>query len=107
MPSRVRPAVMAAMLAVGQAAVPAVEEDAGEITIAVDPATNSLVVMGSETLTKRIADLAQSLQTQIPQEPVQANIVRMPQGVDASPIADIVRSTVQQMGRASATNQEG
>lgn len=109
-PRDAQPAAVAAMLVMGQVAGngAAGEEDSeGEITIAVDPATNSLVVVGSETLTKRIADLAKTLQTQMPQEPVQANIVRMPQGVEAGPIADVVRTTVQQMGRASDSNPGG
>lgn len=104
-PTRAQPAMAAVMMAMGQ--VQGAAADEGEITIAVDPATNSLVVVGSETLTKRIVDLAKTLQTQMPQEPVQANIVRMPQGVDAGPIADVVRTTVQQMGRASESNPGG
>jgi type II secretion system protein D len=114
-PMRAQPAAIAAMMAMAQVGDGAGangeggggDDDAGEITIAVDPATNSLVVVGSETLTKRIAELAKALQTQMPQEPVQANIVRMPQGVEAGPIADVVRTTVQQMGRASDSNPGG
>lgn len=112
-PMRAQAAAVAAMMAMAQVGdgasgeVGGVDDDVGEITIAVDPATNSLVVVGSETLTKRIAELAKTLQAQMPQEPVQANIVRMPQGVEAGPIADVVRTTVQQMGRASDSNPGG
>lgn len=77
------------------------------ITIAVDPATNSLIVLGSPRATDRIAALAAQLEKQMPAEPTRCRIVALPGGADAEPLAQIIRQTVQQIGRAGAANPGG
>lgn len=85
----------------------AVPESDYDITIAVDPATNSLIVLGSDKATQRVSELAQRVQTQMPTEPTQVNVVRIPKGVDANAIAEVLRATAQQLGRTSQNNPGG
>ncbi len=98
--------------AIAQAAAPsdAQEQDADEepvVRIAVDPASNSLVVVGSPRLTDRIAALAAELEQQMPAEPSSVHIVTLPASADAQAISQIVNQTMQQVGRASARNPGG
>ena len=85
------------------------EEDGAEpeVTIAIDRATNTLLVIGSPRATERIAALAQELQSQMPQEPVAVRLVGLPAGADARAIAGIVQQTVGRIGRASDANPGG
>lgn len=108
-------AVMSAVLAgVQQDGAPAGEttEDAAgadepTITIAVDPATNTLVVVGSPRVTDRLASLAEQIQQQLPQEATRTRVIRLPSSANANAIAQIVRQTVQRVGRASTENPSG
>lgn len=86
---------------------PAAADEPTGVTIAVDPATNSLVVVGSPRMTDRLAALAAELERQMPAEPSRVRIVALPASADADGLAAIVRQTVQQLGRASATNPGG
>ncbi|MEL7472372.1 MAG: secretin N-terminal domain-containing protein [Planctomycetota bacterium] len=81
--------------------------DSPEVTIAVDPTTNSMVVIGSPRLTDRIARLAAELEAQMPAEPVGVRVIDLPTGVDARAVASLVGRTVQQVGRVSAQNPGG
>ncbi|MEM7621896.1 MAG: secretin N-terminal domain-containing protein, partial [Planctomycetota bacterium] len=88
-------------------AVSDAEEPASEITIAVDPATNSLVVVGSPRATERLAELAGEVERQIPAEPTAVRFVKLPGGADARQVAGVINQTIRQVGRTSATNPGG
>lgn len=84
------------------------EQDGGPtVTIAVDPATNTLVVVGSPRVTDRLASLAEQIQQQMPREATRTRVIRLPSSADANAIAQIVRQTVQRVGGASAENPSG
>lgn len=82
------------------------DEEAG-VTIAVDRATNSILVVGSPRMADRLADLARQLESQMPGEPTGVKIVTLPAGAEAEPLAQMVRQTVMGIGRLSATNPGG
>ena len=77
------------------------------VVIAVDPATNALMVIGAPRLTDRIAGLVVELQSQMPSEPTGVRIVTLPDTADARGVADVVTQTVRQVGTATATNPGG
>ena len=105
-------AVVAAVLAQpGETAQPGAApqpegEEAG-LTIAVDRATNSIMLVGSPRLTDRIAALAETLQRQMPSEPVGVRVIGLPAGADVDAITAVVRQTAQQIGRQSPGNPGG
>lgn len=82
------------------------EEDTG-VTIAVDKATNTIMVVGSPRMADRLAQLAKQLESQMPAEPTGVRVVTMPTNVDADQVAQMVRQTVTQIGRLSAGNAGG
>jgi type II secretion system protein D len=88
-------------------AIPPLEEESGEITIAVDPASNSLVVVGSPRLTDRLAALALQLEKNLPPEPTGVRVVTLPDTIDAAPIVQLVNMTVQQLGKKGPNNPGG
>ncbi|MEZ6242870.1 MAG: secretin N-terminal domain-containing protein [Phycisphaerales bacterium] len=77
------------------------------VTIAVDPVTNTLMVVGSPRLTERIASLAAELERQMPTEPTGVRIVELPDSSDAGRVAQVVQQTVWQVGQANARNPGG
>lgn len=77
------------------------------IILAIDPATNSLLVVGSPRLTDRVAGLVDELEKQMPAEPTGVRIVTLPSTADARNVADIVSQTVREVGRTSTTNPGG
>ncbi|MCC6659275.1 MAG: hypothetical protein IT437_00140 [Phycisphaerales bacterium] len=77
------------------------------VTIAVDPATNSLVIVGSPRLTDRLAALAAAIQSQMPPEPTKVRFVTLPDGADAGAINQVVQETIRQVGRATPTSPSG
>ncbi|NRA56557.1 MAG: hypothetical protein HRU13_00305 [Phycisphaerales bacterium] len=107
-------AVMSAVLAGVQDEAPEVEaggevatDDEPTVTIAVDPNTNTLVVVGAPRVTDRLAELAAQIQQQMPREATRTRVVRLPSSANANAIAQIVRQTVQRVGRASEENPSG
>ncbi|MEO1358695.1 MAG: secretin N-terminal domain-containing protein, partial [Pseudomonadota bacterium] len=105
---------MSAMLAGVQDEAPEVEaggevatDDEPTVTIAVDPNTNTLVVVGAPRVTDRLAELAAQIQQQMPREATRTRVVRLPSSANANAIAQIVRQTVQRVGRASEENPSG
>src|SRR5262249_28873930 len=82
-------------------------EPGSGVTIAVDPATNSLIVLGSPRMSQRIAALAEQLEKQMPAEPGKLRVVALPDAGDARAIAQIVASTAGQIGRATPNNPGG
>ncbi|MBX3402086.1 MAG: hypothetical protein KF699_01610 [Phycisphaeraceae bacterium] len=91
--------------------IAALDEQAAQpddgVTIAVDPATNSLIISGSSRAVDRAVALAAELQRQMPAEPLRLRIVTLPEGVDAGVIASIVSQTAAQIGQATAQNPGG
>lgn len=85
----------------------AVEEPEPTVTIAVDKATNSLLIVGSPRAADRLAALAMQLQSQMPPEPTGVRLVTIPPAIDAATLAQIVNQTVGQIGRTSAANPGG
>ncbi|MEO0483338.1 MAG: secretin N-terminal domain-containing protein [Planctomycetota bacterium] len=83
------------------------EVEAPQVTIAVDPVSNSLVVVGSPRLAERIAALAAELEAQAPREPVAVRIIDLPDEADARAVSQLVTQTIRQIGRASAGNPGG
>ncbi|MCE7973010.1 MAG: hypothetical protein DYG92_01605 [Leptolyngbya sp. PLA1] len=77
------------------------------VTIAVDKATNSLLIVGSPRTADRLASLAMQLQSQMPPEPTGVRLVTIPPAIDSATLAQIVSQTVGQIGRVSATNPGG
>ncbi len=77
------------------------------IRIAVDPASNSLVVIGSPRMTDRIAAIAKQLESQMPVESSGVHIVTLPEHADAGAINQLVNQTIRQIGSASARNPGG
>jgi type II secretion system protein D len=90
----------------GAAAQPPAEDDAG-VTIAVDPATNTLMIVGSPRMTDRLAALVGQLQSQMPAEPSSVRLVSIPTSMDAPTLAQVVNQTVSQLGRMSPANPGG
>jgi type II secretory pathway component GspD/PulD (secretin) len=81
--------------------------DAADITIAVDPQTNSLVLIGSERATARIAELAARIQRELPAEPGRVRIIKLDPEADAQAIANIVNASVRQIGQLADDNPGG
>lgn len=78
-----------------------------DVTIAVDPHTNSLLLLGSPQATERLAKLAAELQNQMPGEPAGVRLVTLPPAFDAQTVVQIVRPLIQQIGPLSPTNPGG
>lgn len=103
-----REAVLASVLAsVQEDGTPEADTDEATVTIAVDPSTNTLVVVGSSRVADRLAALAEQIQQQMPREATRTRVVRLPSGADAGAIAQIVRQTVQRVGVAGLENPSG
>lgn len=101
-PAGVLHAIASAVLSLQQPAPPA-----SDVTIAVDPNTNSLLLLGSPQATERLALLAAELQSQIPGEPAGVRIVTLPPSFDAQTIVQIVRPLLNQIGQINAANPGG
>lgn len=105
-----QPAAPAATQAAAPAATPAAPPVAGDdndVTIGVDPNTNSLLILGSPRATDRIAAIAEQLQQNLPSEPSSIRIVTLPPSADAHSIAQLCNQMVAQIGRATGQNTGG
>jgi type II secretion system protein D len=71
-----------------------------DVTIAFDPATNSLMVVGSPRAIERIAGLADQIQQQIPPLPAKARFIALPAALDAASLANLVQQALQRMPAA-------
>ncbi len=85
----------------------AADDDEGVLTIAVDPVTNSIVIVGAPRLAARVVELAEQLQKQMPAEPRRLRVVPLPESVDARAIAGILGGAVTQIGRSGPDNPAG
>lgn len=73
--------------------------DASEppLTIAVDPVTNTILLVGSSRLTDRATQLAAQLEQQLPPKPAGVHVVTMPSGVDVRALSEIIQQTISQL----------
>ena len=69
----------------------------GRATIAVDPATNSLVIVGSEKEVERLAELARQAQEQIPAESSRVYSIRLGEQADPERLRNLVQQTLRTM----------
>ncbi|MBL9141761.1 MAG: hypothetical protein JNK53_07840, partial [Phycisphaerae bacterium] len=100
-----RAAIAAAVLAQDQPATPASATpaapvpagDDNDVTIAVDPATNTLVIVGSKRAVERAHRLAQQAQAVMPPAGSSIKVVQLPQGTDPNALRDVVLQTVQML----------
>lgn len=103
--------MISAFAAAALAVQPPADEKPGaepdEITIAVDEATNTIVVLAPPRIAERVARLAETLQSQIPPEPGSVHLVPLPPSADVAGVASLVNQTLAQIGRASPTNPGG
>ncbi len=76
---------------------PPADSGDADVTIAVDEATNSLIVLGPPRAVERIRDLARQIQAEMPQLPGRVRYIALPPAVDASAVAQLVTQTLQQV----------
>ena len=72
-------------------------EDEAEIVIAIDPETNSLVILGAPRELDRIVELADEVEDTLPEEGSVIRTVPLPAGVDVRNVASVVTQTVRQL----------
>ncbi len=84
----------------------ALQEDA-DVTIAIDPATNSLVVLGSSRAVERIADLAAQLESELPQTPGVVRYIALPETVDVRTTAQLITQTLGRLFPAERGRNRG
>ena len=89
--------VLQAFGAVQDSADDDIVRELSDITIAVDPETNSLVVVGSPRAIERIAALVEQLEQQLPAAPSQVRYIGLPNQVDADSMATLLDQTLQRM----------
>lgn len=68
--------------------------DDADVTIAIDPATNSLIVIGSPRAVERVRQLAMDIQTRLPTQPGTIRYVALPEEVDARATAELITRTL-------------
>ncbi len=76
--------------------------DEPDIIIAVDEESNSLIVVGSPQANKRLADLAEQIQSQLPGLPEQIHYIALDERANANQVANTVNSLINQMRRRGA-----
>ncbi len=106
-PKRLRLIIGYHGMALAQAGALEADEESADVTIAIDPVTNSLILLGSSRATDRVAELALLLQQQMPGEPGRIRIVELPEGADADHVGRLVNATVSRIGRAGLQNPGG
>lgn len=103
-PTRV--VVMAAAVSAG-ALGRADESEAAPVTIAVDPVTNSIIVMGGAKAIEQVNALAAELQRQMPQEPTSVKVIRLPEGASGWAVSGTLNAVLGQLGRSGPDNPGG
>ena len=91
------PMAQAAESTVVTPATPPIEvpEDEAEIIIAIDPETNSLVVLGSPRELDRLTSLADEVEGGLPEEGSIVRSIPLPPSVDVRNVANIVTQTIR------------
>jgi len=95
-----------AVLAVSLSAIPvaaqdtepaAVVQDEAEVIIAIDPATNSLIILGSPRELDQVQGLAAEVEDSLPGEGSVIRTVPLPANVDVRNVANVVSATLRQL----------
>jgi type II secretion system protein D len=81
------------------AQIPESAADSGEadITVAVDEATNSLVIIGSARAVDRAAGLASQIQDRLPAQPGAVHYITLDEGANATVVAALLNQTLLQL----------
>lgn len=77
-----------------------------DITIAVDPVSNSLIILGSPRAVDHMTRLAQQVQDQIPAAPGMLRYVSLAEGADANHMARLLNQSLAQMTPAGGERGE-
>lgn len=101
--ARVAQAVFAAAFGIADP----VKEDTDEVTIGVDPTTNSLIILGSPRQAERLAALIAELEKQMPAEAAAIHVVKVPAGVDVQALVTAVNQTIQTLSRGNQRSLTG
>lgn len=75
------------------------EAEEADIIIAVDEATNTLVVVGSPQANRRLAQLAEQIQSQLPGLPEDIRYIQLDERANANQVANTLNGLVNQMRR--------
>ena len=70
-------------------------EDNAEIIVAIDPETNSLVVLGAPGELKKFVELAEQTEADLPVEGSIVRTIPVPEGVNPVTVAGVVKQTLQ------------
>lgn len=101
--ARVGHAVIAAAIGVADP----VKEENDDVTIGVDPATNSLIILGSPRQAERLAALIAELERQMPAESASVHVVKVPAGVDVQALVSAVNQTILTLSRGNQRSLTG
>ena len=82
-------------------------DNASGVTIAVDPETNTLILLGPPRQADRIAAIIRELESQFPPEPTRLRVISLGDIADANAVANLVNESVRRIGRASDANPGG
>ena len=89
-----------------EVAADATEATEPDITIAVDEASNSLIILGSPRAVEHMTRLAQQVQDQIPAAPGTIRYVELTEGADANHLARLLNQSLAQMTPAGGERGE-
>lgn len=68
-----------------------------EVTIAIDEATNSIVIIGSSRAVDRATTLADQIQDRLPAQPGVVHFVTLDEGADVRAVVQLLNQTLQQL----------
>ena len=72
-------------------------DDLAEIVVAVDPETNSLVIVGAPRELQRFVELAEQAESELPAEGSIVRSIPLPKTVDVKSVANVVKQTIAMM----------
>jgi type II secretion system protein D len=78
-----------------------------DVTIGVDPATNSLIILGSPRQAERLAALIAELEKQMPAEAASIHIIKVAAGTDVAAVVTAVNQTIQTLSRGAQKSLTG
>lgn len=84
-------------VSISHAEPPAGEASEPDVTIAVDKASNSLVILGSSRAVERVSALVRQLQDQIPAAPGSIRYVTLPASMDLNHLTNLLTQTMERI----------
>ncbi|MBU6412657.1 MAG: hypothetical protein KGS45_04230 [Planctomycetes bacterium] len=78
-----------------------------DVTIGVDPATNSLIILGSPRQAERLAALIAELEKQMPAEAASVHIIKVAAGTDVPAVVNAVNQTILSLSRGPQKSLTG